>query len=801
MKHDIRLNVNGKIRQIEVDSSRTLSDVLMDDFRLSKTKEGCGVGECGSCTVSVNRKLVNSCLLLAIDVEGKEIFTMEELGNQPGFSSMMEAFNHPDQGVWRARTTSNGDLTPKTVLTFCHMCPSHCSMKAIIEDNHVVDLEPDLESGLYSEQCVLKKGRFGVPEVMVHRDRLLFPQKRVGAKGQGKWERISWDEALDTIASKFNEYKEKFGPQSVAFGLGEPKGMEFAYAERLASSFGTPSVVTPGWFCGIPKIMAASYTYGGSTVCDEDTLPSLLVCWGSNMGYTTGAFRRETLSRIIDAGGKIIAVDPRDTYVARLASLWIRVRPGADGALAAGLLKVVVEERLYDSETVENWTIGFDELQKEVARFSLDEVERLTWVPRAQIEEFARAYAGTKPAGMHAGNAICQHVNAFQTRRAVAILQAICGNLNVPGGDVFLNHASFARPGNFYLLSKYPRKTELLLGDKFKLAQKSTSMPSHVWAKAILEEDPYPIKASFFILTNPLVSYPNSDETYRALMKLEFTVISELFMTPTAALADIVLPAAWGMEHDELGYWPGWVGEIRSYPKLVDPPGECWADTKIINELAKRLGLGGDFWENEHEGLDEMLQPSGISYQKLKERRVLKPTKKYLRHRYRTRSGKIEIYSEELAKLGYDPMPHWEELSKIRETSDEFPLLLTDVREEAYVTTGYKHVASLRLMRPNPIVQLHPDTAKKFGLEEGKWICIETKMGSVKQRLSLNKKIDPHVVIAALGWWFPERGPNSQYGWRDSNVNVLSSCGPDFDPSTGGVALRGIPCRVRAEYL
>ena len=799
MKHDIRIKVNGKFLKLSVDSSRTLSDVLMEDFRLSRTKEGCGVGECGSCTVTVNGKLVNSCLVLAVDANGKEIVSMESLGTEPRFTSMMEAFSHPDQGVWRARVNPSGTKTSTTVFTFCHMCPSHCSMKAVVEGNHVVDLEPDLESGLYAEQCVLKKGRFGVPEVMVHKDRLLYPQKRVGAKGEGKWQRISWDEALDTIASKFTELKEKYGPQSVSFGLGEPKGMEFAYGQRLASAFGTPSVVTPGWFCGVPKIMAASYTYGGSTICDEDFLPSLLVCWGTNMGYTTGAFRRETISKIVESGGKIIAVDPRDTYIARLANLWIRVRPGGDGALAAGLLKIIVEEKLYDQDTVDNWTVGFEQLQKELSRFSLDDVERLSWVPRAQIEEFARSYAQTKPAAMHAGNAICQHVNGFQTRRAISIMQSICGNINIPGGDVFLNQAPFARPGNFYLLSKYPRKTEQLLGDKFKLAQKSTSMPSHVWQKAILQEDPYPIKAAFFILTNPMVSYPDSEQTHRALMKLDFTVISELFMTPTAALADVVLPIAWGMEHEELGYWPGWVGEIRAYPKLVDPPGECWPDTKIINELAKRLGLVTDFWEDEHEGLEAMLKPSGVSYEKLKEKRVLKSEKKYIRHKYRTSSGKIEIYSEDLAKLGYDPIPRWEELSKVKELSEEYPLLLADVREEAYVTTGYKHVASLRLMRPQPVVQIHPDTAKKFGLEDGKWIYIETKMGRVKQRLSLNRKLDPKVVIAALGWWFPERGPAAEYGWRESNVNVLTSCGPDFDAPTGGVSLRGIPCRVRGE--
>ncbi len=345
------------------------------------------------------------------------------------------------------------------------------------------------------------------------------------------------------------------------------------------------------------------------------------------------------------------------------------------------------------------------------------------------------------------------------------------------------------------MLSKYPRNTEKILGDKFKFAQRSAFIPPHVLTKAILEEDPYPIKAAMFILSNPVVSYPNSKETYEALMKLDFTVVSELFMTPTAALADIVLPAAWGMEHDELGYWPGWYEEIRSYPKLVDPPGECWADTKIINELAKRLGLAEDFWEHDEEALDLMLKPSGMKYEKFKENRVMKAKREYRPHQYPTPSGKIEIYSERLEKIGYAPMPLWQDLGNAVDTPEEYPLLLTNGKEEAYMLSGYKHVASIRMIRPDPMVEMHPETAQGLGLEEGKWVTIETKNGKIKQRLSLNRSIDPRVVMVAFGWWFPEQA-ESGYGWSGSNINMLTSSGPNYDPSTGGVALRGIPCKV-----
>ncbi|MGD0023263.1 MAG: molybdopterin-dependent oxidoreductase [Xanthobacteraceae bacterium] len=798
MKHKTRFTVNGEVRELAVESSRTLLDVLIEDFRLAKTKEGCSIGECGACSVMMDGKLVSSCLVLAADASGKDIVTMEKVtAGETRFHPAMEAFIHPDEGARRTSFASPGAGTREEVFTFCHLCAGHCSMKAIVEDGRVVDLEPDMESGLYAEQCALNKGRFTIPEVLGHKDRLLYPLKRAGARGEGKWQRISWDEALNTVAANFNEVKQKFGPESVAFGLGEPKGMEFAFAQRLASAFGTPSVVTPGWCCGVPKAMAGAFTYGSSVVCDDDGMPALIVLWGSNMNQTTGGLRRETLEKVIAAGGKLAVIDPQKTDVAKLADLWLRIRPGSDGALAAGILKVLIEEELYDKDIVADWTVGFDRLKNQVAQVSLPEVERLTWAPRRQIEEFVRLYSRSKPAAMQTGNAVDQQVNSFQIGRAIAIMRALCGNVNVPGGDVFLTPPPYTKPGNFFLLDKYSRKAEKLLGERFKFAQRSAFIPPHVLTKAILDEDPFPIKAAMFILSNPLVSYPNAQETYRALMSLDFIAISELFMTPTAALADIVLPAAWSMEHEELGYWPGWYEEIRAHPKLVDPPGECWPDTKIINELAHRLGLAKDFWQHDREALDAMLKPSGMRYEEFKKKRTLRATKEYRRHDYKTPSGKIEVYSERLEKMGYAPIPLWRELAAVEEIPEDYPLLLTNAKEETYMLTGFKSVASVRMIRPDPIVELHPDAARKYGLEEGQWVMIETREGNITQRLSLNRNLDPRVVVASFGWWFPER-PESGYDWRSSNINMLIPSGPNYDPTTGGATLRGIPCRVFA---
>jgi anaerobic selenocysteine-containing dehydrogenase len=793
VKQQIRLTVNGKPYEFKVYPCTTLLEVLRDNLKLTRTREGCSVGECGACAVIIDGKTVHSCLVLAIEADGKEIITSEALPKEAEFYPIQETF--VDQAAIKC-AIPGGSLSRQEFPSFCHICAGHCSIKVIVEDGRVIDIVPDMESGFPNELCPIKKGRLSIPEILIHPGRLKYPQKRIGARGEGKWQRISWDEALDTIAEKLSDLKDKYGPESFALGLGEPKGLEFAFGQRFASAFGTPNVVTPGYFCGTPSTTSARYTFGNNTVPDEEFRPALLVLWGVNPIHTSSAIRRESISRFIEGGTKLMVVDPREIDLAAISDLWVRVRPGGDGALALGMLKVIVEEKIYDKDFVAKWTIGFEQLEEHVKSFSLEDVERMTWVPMEQIKQAARLYAQNRPAAIQWGNALDQVANSFQTNRAISIMIAITGNLNVPGGNVFLTPPAYTRPGRFFLLSKFPRNAKRAVGGEFGLAINSAFVPAHALVKAILEEEPYPIKAALFMLTNPLVSYLDAERTYQALMKLEFMVVLEIFMTPTAAIADIVLPAATGMEHDEIGYWPGWYESVRAHPKVVDPPGEAWPDTKIIKELAKRLGLGDYFWEDDREALDFWLQPSAISFEDLKRKKTILPKREYKPHDFRTPSGKVEIYSKRLEEMGFNPLPLWKELSHLPEPSNEYPLLLTNAKEDAYMLTGYKMIASLRNMKPEPMVQMNPATAEKSGLKEGDMVYIETKKGRMLQRLFFNPDLAPRVIFADFGWWFPEEGESNLYGWRKSNINVLTESGPPYEIAMGTKQLRGIPCRI-----
>lgn len=701
-------------------------------------------------------------------------------------------------------------------IIFCPVCGTHCCHYAYVENGKVVKIEPALdiarERGFPCDPCTTGKGIRTILGVLNSPDRLKFPLKREGERGEGKWKRISWDEALDTIARKLSEIKDRCGPESVAILIGEPKGLEFAFAQRFATAFGTPNVATPGTYCGVQTSHALYSTFGSARIqARTESNPRVMIIWGSNFAHIGGTFVGTTKRQIHEAlekGCKLIVIDPRDIAIwpakgwtaSNKATLWLRPRPASDGVLAMGMIKLIIEEKLYDKDYVANWTVGFEELQEHVKTFTLEEVEKLTWVPKEQIREAARVYAKNKPGIIGWGNALEQTVCAFQTCRAIAILRALTGNVNTPnGGEFEVEPASMTRPGRFMLggnlkerLREYPRSAERTVGGEFKIALISAYIPTQVLIRNILDAKSPSIKAALLWLTNPLVTYPDSKEVYRAFMKLDFIVVSDIFHTPTTAIADIVLPVAAEFEHEDIGYWPAWVGFVRLYPKLTDPPGEAWSDMKIVNELAKRVGLEEYFWEDEHEALDYMLEPAGVTYKEFRDkvkfidRKTLYDPNKVLG--YKTPSGKVEIYSNQLKELGYTPLPYFEEVTRPLhgpfELTEEYPMMMTNAKDEVFFLSRYKKIALLHEVGPYPKVWLNTKTAIQLGLKEGDWIYIETKKGKAKQRLVVNPEIHPKVVITTFGW----------HG--ESNINLLTDSNPPYEFATGSPTLRGIPCRV-----
>ena len=277
-------------------------------------------------------------------------------------------------------------------------------------------------------------------------------------------------------------------------------------------------------------------------------------------------------------------------------------------------------------------------------------------------------------------------------------------------------------------------------------------------------------------------------------------MVAELFMTPTAELADIVLPVAANLEYDALVRNQNC---IVAHPKIVDPPGACLSDAQWISRITNRMGYGAYFWDSDSAAIDAILQPAGLSFEELAEVGILDPGTRYRKHLeegFRTPSGKVELYSEQLEQMGLDPLPTYYEPRQTPFGSPglvaEYPLVLTNCKNPLFFHASHRNIPGLRERSPEPIVELNPETAAELGLSQGDLVHIETPQGKIRQRLRLNADLDARVVIVALGWWFPERCPTDLYGWREANLNLLTDNAPPHDPAMGSPNLRGLMCKV-----
>jgi anaerobic selenocysteine-containing dehydrogenase len=352
-------------------------------------------------------------------------------------------------------------------------------------------------------------------------------------------------------------------------------------------------------------------------------------------------------------------------------------------------------------------------------------------------------------------------------------------------------------------MSKIPEdKWARRLGIEYKtLPSIKRVLPQRI-VKTILEEDPYPIHVLCVHGSNPLLSFSNARETFRALTKVDFLVVAELFMTPTAALADIVLPVTTYFEFDGV-VSPPYSDNAILVQQRVTRVGECRSDYEILAELAKKMGFGEQFWDTEEQCADVILKPAGITFQQLKKLGSIPGTKYYRDYEendFDTPSGKVEIYSSYLEKYGFDPLPKYNEPPESpfseSDLAREYPLVFTSAKSGAYRHSGGRQINSLRSIHTEPVISINPETASKLGIEDGDQVYIETKRGRIKQKAVVTSGIDPRVVVADYDWWFPENGPSDLYGWAESNINILTDSDPPYNREMGSTNLRGILCRV-----
>ncbi len=527
-------------------------------------------------------------------------------------------------------------------------CHNHCGVLLYTKNGKLVKVEGDPENPFNQGRLCVRC--LALPDVVNHPDRLKYPMKRVGKRGENKWERITWDEAYDIIVENFNKIKAEYGAESVFFCRGTGRDIGF-YISRLGVSFGSPNQVgfLSGQACYLPRVAGLLLTTGTFWVSDYSQcfpdrydnpnwkVPECIIIWGNNpiIANPDGAFGAWVVD-CMKRGSKIIVVDPRLTWLASRAYIWLQIRPGTDAALALGMLNIIIQEGLYDKDFVDSWTYGFEQLAERAAEYSVERVAEITWIPKEKILAAARMFAQSKPATIQVGVAVDMTKEAMPTGLALSALWTITGNLDVPGGMItpptFLFHGAIwgaeflseEQKAKTIGLDKYP-----LLKHGFQITQVDMSV------EAMHTGDPYPIKGAWIQTTNPIAGMgQDPKKVYSGLRKLDFVVVVDLFMTPTAvACADIVLPAATYPERDGLPYGDN-AQRFQTINKAVEPVGEAKSDMQINMELGKRFNPEVWPWDNLQDMYNALLKEGkvGMTFQEIRERAPIYPPYEYKKY-------------------------------------------------------------------------------------------------------------------------------------------------------------------------
>jgi len=724
----------------------------------------------------------------------------------------------------------------------CHFCHQHCGVLAHVEDGKVIRVTGDPEHP-YSKGFLCVKGLSAVDH-LYHPDRLKYPLKRAGGKGENKWQRITWDQALHEIATKLGELKAKYGAETLVVMEGTDRtGIQ--YVQRAVMHlYGTPNYITCGTICWCNTQQINIATYGffpsvGYTGPTPHTKPRCLIIWGGDPSKTRpAAWHAMKKTQKSKEKPKLIVVDPKRTSVSKIADLHLQLRPGTDGALALGLLNVIMNDGIYDKEFVDKWTVGFDKLKERVKQYTPKKVAEITWVPEDKIIEAARMYSTNGPAVIFYGLATDQiGRNSTQTIRAQCILRAICGNLDIPGGEAMGRTGDVLKiisASDLDLPDKLPatQKKKQLGLDRFRLmafpgwellsepskkvyGRRLATYPSavasavHAW-DAIVSGKPYPVRAAICAGNNPLTAWGNTMKIYEALKSLELFVVMDYWMHSSAMLADYVLPAADWMERPTLNALGA--GDSSNFyifgERAVKPLYGRRTDYEFWHGLATKLGYEKDWpWQETDEELyDYRLKPIGMTFKEAVDRHGIygpEEYKKYEKTGFATPSGKVEIYSSVFEKLGYDPLPFYEEPAESpissQEIAKEYPLIFTDHHYLEAMHSEHRQIESLRRRHHDPLIDIHPDTASSLGISQHDWVYVETIRGKAMFKANLTEDVLHKVVIAEPSWWFPEEVPEepSLFGILKSNCNVLvSDKYDDCDQACGGWYLRGMQCKV-----
>lgn len=727
------------------------------------------------------------------------------------------------------RWEEDGMVVTRTTVWSAPGCHEGCGVFVYTDkDGNFIKLEGDPENpfnrGRLCPRC------FCVNEVMKHPDRILYPMKRDKSQrgNPDAWKRVSWDEALDICYERLKAVRDTYGGDTIHFQRGTGRDVQWQVG-RLAYAVGSPNEYgcMSGTSCYLPRFSQMAMTTGGQLLADmsaflanryddpEYEIPHCVILWGcdplnSNPDFQLGHWLTDLMQR----GTKLITVDPRCTWLAAHSEIHLALRPGTDGALAMGLLNVVIQEDLYDHDFVAKWTYGFEELARRVADWSPEKVAEICWIDAEDIICAARLFAETKPASVFWGVAVDMQNSGTGAAQGILALWTICGDVDIPGGMLF-TQMPFGITQN---MAGSWGMTDLLDEEILQKRCGVDKYPMYRFGlmhaspdEALIAAEKGRCHAIWIQSSNTLTGMADEVARWKKVFDgLDFCAVCDLFMTPTAQYAaDIFLPVkCWPEKKSFRAYYY----DVSTINPCVKAPGEVKSDAEIDFLLGKRFSDKCWPWNNVDEIFDELVAPTGMSWEELRENGPVYPKFTYRKYEkgmmredgqsgFATPTGRIELYSTLFNQFGLDPMVNFHEPGSGPVTTPEdyleYPIILmTGSRSPVFFHTEHRMIERLRQFNSDPELQLSPATAQKYGINDGEWVWVENRRGRCRQRAKITTMVRDGMALGQHGWWYPEKksGEAEYYDCFNVNINLLLKNAPS--PTGFGADIKCVLCKV-----
>ncbi len=657
-------------------------------------------------------------------------------------------------------------------------CPDNCSIISHVEGGRLVKVEGNPSHQVTRGFLCPKVRRY--PERVYSYDRVRYPMKRVGAKGSGRFQRISWQEAIETISTRWKMIIDKEGPKAIlpyygsgTLGMVQGKLAGKRFFNRLGSLQLDRTICTKAGRVGY------LYTMGTSEGADPRGIPysRFVIAWGTNT-FSTNVHQLPFLREARNKGAIYVVVNPFRVKGAEVADLFLQPRPGSDVALALGMMHVIIKEGLFDKDFVSGYTFGFNEFKKRVGAYPPERVEKLTDVDAQNIKEFARLYASRKPSFIYAGSGCQHHTNGGMTLRTLSCLPALVGTWGIPGGGIFFPTSTI-----------FPVSWDHLEGDNLR-PNPPASFNMNLLGEILTNINPK-ISSLYVFNANPLAVLFNQNKLLTGLSREDlFTVVHELFLTDTTYYADIVLPATTQFEQVDL-HASYYHLSLLLNQQAIEPVGECKSNLETFQLLARAMGFeescfNQDAWDIIREILS-LKQPclEGITLERLLEEGYASlnldiPYVPFKDGKFHTPTGKIEFYSKKMESEGLDPLPSYTPLKESKEITpglyEKYPLYFLTPSAHSLLNSNFANDFNRNVSESrSTIVISHRDAASR-GIKDGDIVRVFNNRGDCLLWASVQDRVKPGVVVS-LGQWWSRLCP----GGRNTNHTT-----PDYLADMGG---------------